>query len=49
MAYKWPALVQAPIDKSRARALQARRAAKESLDLMAFHKAQAAKLAQIAD
>jgi hypothetical protein len=42
MKYKWPALAQAPIDSERAKAMQARRAARESLELMARHRELAA-------
>ena len=38
MKYKWPAMVQAPIDRLRAKAMQARRAAHESRELMAHHR-----------
>lgn len=44
LKYKWPAMVQAPIDKARAQAMQARRAAKESFELMAKHQDLAAKV-----
>jgi hypothetical protein len=43
MKHKWPAMVQAPIDRARANGMQARRAAKESLELMAKHQDLAAK------
>lgn len=43
MKHKWPAMVQAPIDKARSQAMQARRAAKESFELMAKHQDLAAK------
>ncbi len=38
MKHKWPAMVQAPIDRLRAKAMQARRAAHESRELMAHHR-----------
>jgi hypothetical protein len=44
MRYKWPAMVQGPIDHFRAKAMQARRAANESRDLMAIHRNLADKL-----
>jgi hypothetical protein len=37
MKYKWPAMVQGPIDLERSKAMQARRAARESLALMDRH------------
>jgi len=43
MKHKWPAMVQAPIDKSRAQAMEARRAARESLELAVKHHNMAAK------
>ena len=43
MKYKWPAMVQAPIDRTRGQAMRARRAAKESFELMAKHQKLAAK------
>ncbi len=45
---KWPAMVQGPIDRERAQALQARRAARESLELVAKHRDLAAKASAIA-
>jgi hypothetical protein len=44
MSYKWPGMVNGLVDKQRSSALQARRAAKESHEQVAFHRAQAAKL-----
>lgn len=41
MAHKWPAMVQGPIDRERRLAMQARRAASESLELAAKHDAKA--------
>jgi hypothetical protein len=38
MRNKWPAIVQAPIDRLRAKAMQARRAASESRKLMTRHR-----------
>jgi hypothetical protein len=35
MRYKWPAMVQAPIDRERHQAMQARRAAREARELAA--------------
>jgi hypothetical protein len=43
MAHKWPAMVTAPVDRERSKAMQARRAARESMDLMAKHRELAAK------
>jgi len=43
MRHKWPAMAQAPIDKARAQGMQARRAAKESFERMAYHQDMAAK------
>ena len=43
MAHKWPAMVQGPIDRERSKAMQARRAARESLEKMAYHRGLAAK------
>ena len=37
MRHKWPAMAQGSIDRERAKAMQARRAARESLELMARH------------
>ncbi|MEJ1933737.1 hypothetical protein WDZ92_26345 [Nostoc sp. NIES-2111] len=44
MSYKWPGMVNGLVDKQRNQALQARRAAKESYERVAFHKAEAARL-----
>lgn len=49
MSHKWPGMVNGLVDKQRSKALQARRAAKESFDRMAFHKAEAARLDAIAE
>jgi len=49
LSSKWPAMVQGPIDRERGKALQARRAARESRELMAFHREQAAKLTSAAE
>lgn len=48
MAHKWPAMVQAPIDRARANAMQARRAARESFELAAKHRDLAVKATAIA-
>lgn len=44
MAHKWPGMVNGLVDKHRSKALHARRAANESLERVAFHKAEAARL-----
>lgn len=49
MSYKWPGMVNGLVDKQRSKALQARRAAKESFERMAFHKSEAARLDAIAE
>jgi len=49
MKYKWPAMVQAPIDRERSKAMQARRAARESLELMAHHHRLAGSASSVAD
>ncbi len=49
MSYKWPGMVNGLVDKQRNQALQARRAAKESFERMAFHKAEAARLDAVAE
>lgn len=46
---KWPAMVQAPVEHQRGQAIQARRAARESRELMAYHQQQAAKLAMASE
>ena len=45
MQHKWPAMVQAPILKLRAQAMQARRAASEAREAAASHEESAAKAA----
>jgi hypothetical protein len=44
MRHKWPAMAQAPVERLRAKAMQARRAAFESKELMAYHRNLAEKL-----
>lgn len=44
LSSKWPAMVQGPVDRERGKALQAKRAARESREVMAYHLEQAAKL-----
>jgi len=44
LSSKWPAMVQGPVDRERGKALQARRVARESRDLTAYHLEQASKL-----
>lgn len=45
LKHKWPAMVQGPIDRERNLAMQARRAAKESILLAERHEEMARKLA----
>lgn len=43
MAHKWPALAKGPVEHQRSKAMQARRAAREALELAARHRELAAK------
>lgn len=45
LMHKWPAMARGPIEHQRAKAMQARRAARESLELAARHRELAAKSA----
>lgn len=49
LAHKWPAMAQAPVDRERAKAMQARRAAKECVELAAKHNALSREAGQRAD
>jgi hypothetical protein len=44
MTHKWPAMIQGPIDREKQLAIEARRAAEESLTLAAKHGQQALQL-----
>lgn len=48
MKYKWPAMVQGPIDLERSKAMQARRAARETLELVARHREFAGRATSLA-
>lgn len=45
LAHKWPAMARGPVEHQRSKAMQARRAARESLELAARHREQAGKAA----